>query len=316
MNTHPSLHELHTFPNFESAAGAVLEYLHERLGIDLWMVTRTEGAQSIVLDVCDQIYGVRVGQVFRWKDTFCKRMVDEDAPRAAPCVEVVPAYAAAAIGKQLQVGAYVGAPLVRGDGSLFGTLCGMNRTAKGAELERELPLVELLAQLLSTLLSTELQAIEQTRRAERAENELLTDALTELYNRRGWDFLLAAEESRCRRYGSPACVLAIDLDELKQVNDTRGHADGDDLLRLTAKALRATVREQDLVARVGGDEFAVLAVECDQAGGEALVDRLIEAFAEAGVRASVGMSTRDPARGLERAWVDADRAMYAVKGAR
>jgi diguanylate cyclase (GGDEF)-like protein len=304
---------LQAFPNFSVAAQAVLRFLHERTGFDLWMVTRTEGDDWIVLDRHDQSYGVEPGQVFRWADSFCSRMVAGEGPRTAPDCQQIPAYASAPIAGQIPIGAYLGVPLSRPDGTLFGTLCGVHPQPKSAELHRELPLVELLAQLLSGLLIAELNALHQTRRAERAESDLMTDALTGLFNRRGWDALVAAEESRCKRYGSPACVLSIDLDELKEVNDSQGHASGDELLKSAARVLLASTRQQDVVARVGGDEFAVLAVECDVTGGDTLVERLIEGFHAAGVKASIGMASRTPLGSLLQAWQESDKQMYFRK---
>jgi diguanylate cyclase len=307
------MHDLRALPNFSEAASTILRFLHERTGVDLWMATRTEGEDWIVLAEHDHGYGVEAGKVFRWSDSFCSRMVADQGPRVATDSRAVPAYADAPLAKQLPIRAYIGVPLSRADGTLFGTLCGLHREVKSEALHAELPLVELLAKLLSSLLISELAAHEQARRAERAEAELLTDSLTGLFNRRGWDSLLAAEESRCKRYGHPACVLSIDLDELKQVNDSEGHARGDELLKATADVLRSASRQQDVMARVGGDEFAVLAVECDVMGGQALVERLLNAFTSAGVKASIGIAPRRPSETLDRAWLESDRLMYSHK---
>lgn len=118
--------------------------------------------------------------------------------------------------------------------------------------------------------------------------------MTGLANRRAWDRLSAAEDDRCRRYGHPACVLVVDLDGLKAVNDHSGHAAGDDLLRRAAAVLRAAARRTDLVARVGGDEFGVLAVDIEPADGVAQAERLHAALAVAGIDATVGVAARPP----------------------
>ena len=97
------------------------------------------------------------------------------------------------------------------------------------------------------------------------------------------------------------------------MNDGSGHAAGDLLLQLAAKALQGAARETDLVARLGGDEFGILAIECDRQGAETLLLRARAALHEAGVPASVGMALRNPASGLQAAWDSADLAMYAVK---
>lgn len=140
-----------------------------------------------------------------------------------------------------------------------------------------------------------------------------TDVLTGAGSRRLWERTLEVEEQRCARYGHPACVVAIDLDGLKQENDTHGHRAGDDLLRAAATALVKASRATDLVARVGGDEFAILAVDTDLATGRVLVERLAHALKRAGVRASLGLAERTSEHGLDAAWSEADRRMYATK---
>jgi diguanylate cyclase len=167
--------------------------------------------------------------------------------------------------------------------------------------------------MLAVLLAQELDRQELQRRFELAELDALTDPLTGVGNRRAWDRLLDAEEARCRRYGSVASLVAIDLDELKRVNDSQGHAAGDRLLRRTAQVIDACRRAADVVARLGGDEFGVLAVECDESAAKVLADRLRGALEAAGIRASVGHATRLPSGTLASAWSAADAEMYAEK---
>lgn len=302
-----------SFTDFETAARGVLAFLHRKLGFDLWMVTRTEGDDWIVLQSEDHGYGVEPGTVFRWADSFCSRMVKGNGPRIAPRSDLVPAYAAAPIGRQVQIKAYVGLPLVFADGSLFGTLCAIHPTAQPQSILQEQELVELLGALLSTILQIELKSQEEVRRSERLQTEALSDALTGLYNRGGWDRLIGAEENRCRRYGHAAAILVVDLDGLKQVNDTKGHAAGDALILRAGSALREATRSIDIVARLGGDEFGILGVECDRAGGETLLERVRTGLNGAGVRASIGFAMRDPSAGLSEAWKTADQRMYEAK---
>lgn len=301
------------FLNFEAAARGTLSFLHKRLGFGLWMVTRTEGDDWIVLQSEDHGYDVKDGMVFRWADSFCSRMVMGEGPRIAPRSSDVAAYASAPIGRQVPIEAYVGVPLTGADGELFGTLCAIDPHVQPVSIVKDQELLELLAGLLSTLLQTEMQFANEARRAERAQAEALSDALSGLFNRRGWLRLLAGEEQRCRRYGHPAGVIAIDLDDLKGVNDRHGHFAGDELIARAGSVLRTVVRSSDVAARVGGDEFALLAVESDPAAATALLERLRAALAEADVRASLGLAMRHPSRGLEHAWEEADSAMYMQK---
>ena len=300
-------------PDFERAGQAVLEFLHRRFGFSLWMVTRVHGDDFIVLQSEGDGYGLSEGTVIRWADSFCSEMVKGNGPRIAPDSDAVPAYAAARVGQQAPIKAYVGVPLTHADGRLFGTLCAIDPERQPEAIVQEQDLIELLASMLSSILAAELRLSEEVRRSEHLELESLVDPLTSLLNRRGWDRLLAQEEERCRRYGHTATVFVIDLDQLKEINDTAGHAAGDALLVRAASALQDVVRDIDVVARLGGDEFGLIAVECGATGAELLLGRLRQALDERQVKASVGLAVREAAGGLPRAWEQADRLMYAQK---
>jgi diguanylate cyclase (GGDEF)-like protein len=153
-----------------------------------------------------------------------------------------------------------------------------------------------------------------------AEEQALTDALTGLRNRRALEFELPALIGQ----GAAFALLHMDLDYFKQVNDTMGHAAGDEVLRVVARALMAETRKQDMVARVGGDEFvAVLrgmsAVEDLKPIARRIIERVSQPIDFEGkeclVSASIGMTIsthyRDPK--AEQMLGDADAALYAAK---
>jgi diguanylate cyclase (GGDEF)-like protein len=225
----------------------------------------------------------------------------------------VAAYADAPIARQMDIGAYVGVPLLDDQGRLFGTLCAVDPLPQDRALEPVVAEAELLGRLLMTVLSMERRLRVEQARTEQARSEARIDQLTAVPNRRGWDDLLAREEHRCARYGDPAGVIVIDLDDLKAANDTHGHAAGDELLKLTAQTLVATVRSLDVVARLGGDEFAVLATGASSEELVRLAQRIEVALAKVGVRASMGWSRRDPRQGFTAALEAADAAMYDAK---
>jgi diguanylate cyclase len=305
--------DIHPFPDFSTASVEVLNFLYQRLNFDLWMVTRLEGSDWIVLQAEDHGYGIKKGTVFSWADSFCSQMVLGKGPRIAPCASAIPAYAATPIAQQVTIGAYVGIPLLLENGSLFGTLCAIDPDSQSETITAELPLIELLARLLCSILENDLKLTEQIRLTERAQVEAMTDSLTGLYNRRGWEQLLTVEENRCYSYGHSACVVSIDLDDLKKFNDTDGHASGDVLIEKAAQIIQSTVRKQDIIARVGGDEFVVMLVETGYQDASAIVTRLHTQLLAQGIRASVGLASRNPTQGLRKAWHEADQAMYACK---
>ncbi len=145
------------------------------------------------------------------------------------------------------------------------------------------------------------------------------DALTGLSNRSAFDEALARLDERGPH---PVGVLMVDLDGLKRVNDERGHAAGDALLRRMAQVLRATFRASDVVARIGGDEFAVLAAGRDAAAVAVLATRLEEAVAKhndgfdgAPLQLSIGVAIADSGVPVSSALQDADARMYTMKRA-
>lgn len=304
------------FRNFEDAARSALAFLRHHNKFDLWMVTRRQGDDWIILQVDEEGYGISEGSVFCWADSYCSRMILGKGPQFAADASQIAAYVDAPISGQLQIGAYVGVPLHREDGSLFGTLCAINAEPVSPDLEQHMELFTLLARMLATQLESDMKRIGQQRLAERFQHEAVTDVLTGLRNRRGWEEILIAEESRSRRHGNPACVIAVDLDDLKTLNDRQGHSAGDELLRRTASSLGNALRGQDVAARVGGDEFTVLGIECDSEGAAGLYERIQEVLLRNNISASVGLALRNPRQGLMEAWQEADRAMYAVKHGR
>jgi diguanylate cyclase (GGDEF)-like protein len=147
-----------------------------------------------------------------------------------------------------------------------------------------------------------------------------TDPLTGLLNRRGFNDRLAAELERGRRAGRPVGILVGDLDHFKSVNDRFGHAAGDDALVRVAALLYETRRVSDSVARIGGEEFAMILPYTGRPGTKILAERLRvsvrESFAEDDVALtmSFGMAVfPDDGDGVEALLRAADRAMYAAK---
>jgi len=193
---------------------------------------------------------------------------------------------------------------------------GIWRPESMLETGSELALLEAKAGLFSALLQELHRTSALLAELEQARVDADTDPLTGLLNRRGWNAQLAREEARCQRYGHTCTLIVVDLDALKQVNDGHGHCAGDRLIRLTGRLLAETVRQPDVVARIGGDEFAVLLVNTDSLHARGFEKRLGEALQHSGVRASTGKASWLPGESLQDTLCRADKAMYANKPVR
>jgi diguanylate cyclase (GGDEF)-like protein len=164
---------------------------------------------------------------------------------------------------------------------------------------------------------------ELTAATERLRELALTDELTGLRNRRG--FITAATQllELADRQLTTLSVLFVDLDELKELNDGHGHPAGDAALRAVARAVTDALRRTDVVARIGGDEFAALALSMDESS-RATIERRIRSFLRAPetvltvgqrITVSIGWAERAPlgAQSVEDLIVEADQAMYRKK---
>lgn len=207
------------------------------------------------------------------------------------------------------------------------------RCERGASITREFPIRTLQGKkriLLSTLtpwyeahgqLSGMLMVCRDITHLKQLEGELryqsTHDALTGLYNRRYFEEQL---EQAIRQRNLPLSLVICDVDNMKQTNDAYGHLAGDELLRQAAHGLRRACRDRDVIARVGGDEFAVLLPFTDRVAVEKVVERLREVLSQMSIldgqvplSMSLGAASADRAEMMADLFKRADEAMYADK---
>jgi diguanylate cyclase (GGDEF)-like protein len=168
-------------------------------------------------------------------------------------------------------------------------------------------------------------ALENARLHRLVQHQAMADSLTGLANRRSLEETLRSELARAGRFGDSVCVVLADLDNFKLVNDRHGHAAGDEVLKAFAATLRRTVRESDVAARWGGEEFALVLTGTDAPGGAHLAERArleIESRPirmpdgeELFVTASFGVASFPECEELGELLAAADSALYAAKGA-
>lgn len=161
-------------------------------------------------------------------------------------------------------------------------------------------------------------ALENARLHRIVERQALLDGLTGLANRRSVEDTLRGEIARARRFGDSLSVVMADLDDFKRVNDTYGHPIGDEALQLFAATLRGTMREMDVAARWGGEEFLLVLPGTDAAGGARLAERAREALEQRPLReirltASFGVAQLVPGEDVADLVAAADTALYEAK---
>lgn len=167
------------------------------------------------------------------------------------------------------------------------------------------------AQLLTALAQVIGSALSRAELLTRLREHATTDELTGLRNRRSFHEQLDLAIARASRSGEPVTVVALDLDKLKEVNDTRGHAAGDRLLRSAASHWSSLLRPADILARIGGDEFAVILENTDTETAREITARL-EAL-PGGHTASAGIATWNGTEPPDKLIARADIDMYTAK---
>jgi diguanylate cyclase (GGDEF)-like protein len=219
------------------------------------------------------------------------------------------------------IGAIVAFPLSC-RGRCVGALIGLDRVRSARE-----PRVAIgILRAVRVLLEPAAVALDNALLLKRAEALSVTDDLTHLYNSRYLNLVLRRETKRASRSGRPLSLLFIDLDGFKAINDTHGHLFGSRALVEVAAVIRGSARETDVVARFGGDEFALVLPDTGSEGAFAVGERIREKIAanrflagdglDIHLTASVGVATLpDVAASVEELVQAADKAMYQVKDA-
>ncbi len=304
------------FGSYAATAIGILQMLWELSTLDLLLVTQVEAQTDTQHAIAALVDGYPAAfPSVPWSGSACLHMTNGSAPEVAPRLIAIPAYAQASNLRGSGMACYLGVPVTRGDGLLYGTVCGFGRLARMDDMQELLPSFRLAARLLGAVLAAA-DAAEDRLNAAQSQHAhtlgaALIDPVTGLVTRAGVERLVAHEEIRRNRFGHTVAVVMCDIDGLKSVNDTRGHAAGDALLRRVAERLGSVSRASDVLGRVGGDEFLLILPGEHHDGAvvasiAAALDDLPVSFGAADTRESADLdAVRD----------SADRRMYERKRA-
>jgi diguanylate cyclase (GGDEF)-like protein len=222
---------------------------------------------------------------------------------------------------------YAGVPLRNAKGSVIGTLCALDANPHEFT-STQLQILDDLASLAQRELLTIALHDAQTvliSKLSIARRQALLDPLTKTWNRRGGMLLLEESLKRAASNNKSISVFAVDLNDFKNVNDSYGHAAGDRALRMVARELIATVRDNDGVCRCGGDEFFVVMVGAAEKDLKAIAERVERKIKQTGLQmrngknarisVSIGMKYLEPGHqhSAEDLLADADAALYENK---
>jgi diguanylate cyclase (GGDEF)-like protein len=210
--------------------------------------------------------------------SFCTHTIKQHEPLVIPDATKDPRFA----NNPLVLGnpylrSYAGIPLRTSEGYNVGSLCAIDTKPREFS-DVELAMLDKFARIV--VADLELRRI--------AGKDQLTGALT----RRGFIERVTQEIDRYHRYARPVSLAMIDIDHFKAINDTHGHATGDMVLREVSRLLRMEARPNDLLGRLGGEEFALLMPETDARSGYVAAERFRECIAAAGIEAAPGLQIR------------------------
>jgi diguanylate cyclase (GGDEF)-like protein len=201
--------------------------------------------------------------------------------------------------------AYAGLPLTDGDGLVSGTIAVYDVKPRALSAADRQTLADLAGIAQAEIARDRLRSAHASLTAKLgvARREAMMDPLTRLWNRRGAMLLLESALDAADRRSTPLTVALVDLDGFKQVNDTMGHAIGDEVLRKVAGRLVGSVRSDDIVCRIGGDEFLLLFVDSDLHSSHSIAARILSSITGSPIvtrdgaiatTASVGFTMREP----------------------
>jgi diguanylate cyclase (GGDEF)-like protein len=295
-----------------------MDRVREFLNLRAWLFLLSDPEQGLltVERTCGEGMGAMKGRRFGMGEGVAGRAAQRRQPVLLDDAGAS-AFGAPDLPKPMPARSVLAVPLLS-RGRLIGVVVAVDRLKAGHFTNQD-------ARLLSLLLEPAAVAIDNAMLLRKSEELSITDDLTKLYNSRYLNATLRREVERSKRYRTPVSLIFLDLDGFKTVNDQYGHLWGSRTLVEVGKVIAQTVREIDVVARFGGDEFTVILPQTGPEGAAIIAERVRQRIAETTflssyelevrISASLGIASfPDHGRSKDDLLARADQAMYVVKG--
>ena len=254
---------------------------------------------GILSSICDSEYTVfkqvspadvalQDGDAFQLGNTYCAITMQANRPIgfehvAESELSTHPAY------RNFGLEAYIGIP-IHVKGKVFGTLNFSSPNPRPRVFsDVDIDALQLMAAWIGSELSRRSTEEELKLAKKKLEQQSREDPLTHLYNRRGFEEKLIRMNKRSKHHGLVQIGMVVDLDDFKSINDNHGHSIGDLVLEAVAATIQYSVRPNDICARVGGDEFMVLLVDCFRATAEKVAARVLNAVSALEIQAKASI---------------------------
>lgn len=300
------------FQPIECGLSHIASVLSETWPCKSWLVLRRKFEGWEVSHLVDDHYGFEVGDLFDDPNDG-NFILDEGVVDLHPSSITLNVLRGDMSVKIEPVKGHIFHRIVTQQGDTFGAIVGLSNRKLAAPAIRSIPMISLLSELVMQTHLVCSSYISMSKKQQQSEIDACRDELTQVLNLRGWKRHVNREVSRAKRSHHSLCVVIVDIDNFKHFNDNYGHAFGDEILKSVANTLKLNLREGDIIARVGGDEFAVLASDTEEDGAQSIIDNLNGALKDKKISCSFGAEKLRVDKGLDWCTSEADKKMYQIK---
>lgn len=279
---------------FKAECDSVLEKLRARYEFQLWIISRTDGLDCIILNALDLGYGFKSGQTFRWLDTLSARAVRGEAPSIAPCTDNCPAYMTAPMYNRCPIKSFIAVSITDELGNLIGTVSAADPNPMDPKICKESRRIESEVAKIRGAILDEICRYEMSQDISYS-NALKLDPIFGFGNTESWHTVMDQEEFYAQSLGNSLAVGVIRLVP-PYTRETEA---------LACQAIRSSIRSRHPVARTAPGEFSMILTNCSQIRIVAISSKIRQEFQQRKIGFEIGFSKRNFETGVIAAWHNA-----------